>query len=464
MDIGRIMLKRGYKQPKQWLKKLPLAIVILAYSLPSHALDMLQAYDLAVTNDPTWLAQKNQFLAQQQNEGIVRGELLPQAALNAKWQRSRFEPDITQSPTNPMAASGDITASQKQIGVGLTQALYRPALWQKYSEAKLGTQLNELKLLQQQQELAKRVSQSYLAVLRAEAMATALNSEVNALTAQNRQMQARLKVGVVAKTDVQETEAQLKMVEAAVVAANANVTSYKENLAILLGAPVNQLAPLLADFTPDLLEQTDSEYWQSLANKHSLSLQLAQTNFQLAQQRQKTYNANRYPTVDLFANAGWNDTSNPMQTASNGKNYAAGIEVNLPILTGGRTTLALKQAAYQRDAAADQLLLAQRQIAAALKQHLLQVQAQQQTVNARKVALTASHTVTQASQKGYDLGVRTIVDVLLAQRQYFAAKRDLINAQFDYLNAIVELKATTGVLQRADIALMNSKLVPVDKP
>jgi outer membrane protein len=60
---------------------------------------------------------------------------------------------------------------------------------------------------------------------------------------------------------------------------------------------------------------------------------------------------------------------------------------------------------------------------------------------------------------GYEVGVRTSVDVLNAQQQFFTAKRDLLQSRYTYLMNILSLKSAVGLLNDADLDAVNQQLV-----
>ena len=80
-------------------------------------------------------------------------------------------------------------------------------------------------------------------------------------------------------------------------------------------------------------------------------------------------------------------------------------------------------------------------------------------IKARKNAMQSSDLVAQASQASYDLGLRTIVDVLLAQRNAFAAQQDYMNARYDYVINVLRLKQAAGQLDEQALAEINQWLV-----
>ena len=79
-------------------------------------------------------------------------------------------------------------------------------------------------------------------------------------------------------------------------------------------------------------------------------------------------------------------------------------------------------------------------------------------MKARKQAITSAESALKATQAGYDVGTRNIVDVLVAQRTLFQAKRNFSNARYDYILSMMRLKQVAGQLSPEDVYELNTSL------
>ena len=66
--------------------------------------------------------------------------------------------------------------------------------------------------------------------------------------------------------------------------------------------------------------------------------------------------------------------------------------------------------------------------------------------------MNSTQTAANATQAGFEAGTRTAVDVLLALRETFSAKRDYSSARYDFLLNTLKLKQASGTLLEKDIA------------
>jgi len=439
-------------------KMIPLVLCLVA--TPALAMDLLETYRLALASDPAWRATLDTYLADQQNEGLAYGTLLPSVGLTGSMSRNRFDPDVS---------SKNVSYTNKQAAVSVRQPLFRPELWARYQQAKVSSSLNDAKLQVEQQNFIQKVAEAYFNVLRAEATVEALQAEERALARQRTMMNERFKAGLIARTDVTESLAQYQNAVANRIAGDTAVISAKETLSAILGQPIDTLAALRADIQYQAPFPTEMTAWVDLARQRNPQVEAARYAYQAALRNQEVQRAGRLPKLDFVGNAVWNKQGLPTQAASDGKSLSAGLELSVPLYTGGQTSLAIRQANHQADAAHNQIESAERQVIAQARSSFLNLQADRSRLEARQEAVRSGETVAEASQVGYELGVRNIVDVLLAQRNAFAARRDYVNSRYDYVINVVRLRAAAGQLSANDLAEINQWLttdsnVPANVP
>ena len=433
------------------MNRMKIAIIALLtmVSLPVMAMDLLDTYRLAQQNDPAWRATLNTYLAEQQNEGIAYGGLLPNVSLFGTVNRSRFEPDV--SPQT-------FLSTNRQYSLSVRQPVFSPERWARYQQAKVATHLNDATLQADQQAFVLKVAEAYFKVLQAEAQLASLRAEEDAFNHQYQMMQARFKAGVVARTDVTEALAQSQNALANRISAEVNITASREELTAILGQPVAQLAALRQDLPYEPPYPNQIAEWEALAKQHNPNIAVARLRADVAEQNRNIQAAGHQPRLDLIGSASQNKQDLSLQSFNDGRSLSVGLELSIPIYSGGQTTRLVRQAAYQVDAAKDQISATERQATSQVRSAFLNLQADQARIAARQAAVESGEVVAEASQVGYELGVRNIVDVLLAQRSAFVARRDFIAARYAYVLNVLRLRAAAGQLTANDLAEINSWL------
>ena len=429
--------------------KTAIVVLLTMVSLPVMAMDLLDTYRLAQQNDPAWRVTLNTYLAEQQNEGIAYGGLLPNVSLFGTVNRSRFEPDV--SPQT-------FLSTNRQYSLSVRQPVFSPERWARYQQAKVATHLNDATLQADQQAFVLKVAEAYFKVLQAEAQLASLRAEEDAFNRQYQMMQARFKAGVVARTDVTEALAQSQNALANRISAEVNITASREELTAILGQPVAQLAALRQDLPYEPPYPSQIAEWEALAKQHNPNIAVARLRADVAEQNRNIQAAGHQPRLDLIGSASQNKQDLSLQSFNDGRSLSVGIELSIPIYSGGQTTRLVRQAAYQVDAAKDQISATERQATSQVRSAFLNLQADQARIAARQAAVESGEVVAEASQVGYELGVRNIVDVLLAQRSAFVARRDFIAARYAYVLNVLRLRAAAGQLTANDLAEINSWL------
>jgi outer membrane protein len=135
-----------------------------------------------------------------------------------------------------------------------------------------------------------------------------------------------------------------------------------------------------------------------------------------------------------------------------------GVQLNMPLFQGGATQSKYREADANREKAKQDLENARRSVAVQTRQAYLGVASGIAQVKALQQALKSSESLLEASKLGQGVGVRTNLDVLNAQQQLFSTRRDLYQAEYNYLISRLRLKAAVGTLTEEDLKGVNQAL------
>lgn len=429
-----------------------------------HALDVLEAYQRAQMTDPNWQANLYQYQADQLNLGIAQGALLPTVTLSGNITRKHQDmkqfsfPNVDGSGfnANDLVAT---TSTTRQIALTARQPLFRMDAWEGYKQVKTSVALSEVTLKLQQQQHILSVAEAYFNVLRQQALSLTNVQEEKALLEQLNMMNAKLREGLVARSDVGEANAQYQNARANRIATGVQLLLAQEQLAQLIGPYQEKLAVLRDDFQYQKPIPAAFEDWKNLAQSQNLDILQARMQRQYAEDQRKVEKAALYPQLDAVASYGFNKQSPETMITGNGQFDQIGVEMNWNAFDGGRTKKSIQKAAVNVQKADASLNAAIRKANTDVKKSFLQVETDEATLQARKAALESSTLVSNASKAQYNEGLKSMVDVLLAQRNAFSAKQDYVNAQYDYVLNVLKLKASVGQLTEKDLQEMNAWLV-----
>ncbi|WP_374664452.1 TolC family outer membrane protein [Acinetobacter sp.] len=443
-------------------KKALFGACFLSASSQLFALDLVDAYSRAQQADPNWQANQLQYEADQLNLGIANSNLLPTITVSGNITRKN------QDANNNAAAYGlemPGSTTAKQIALTARQPLFRWDAWEGLKQVKTSIELSEINLRLQQQDHILQVADAYFNVLRQQALTVANLQEEQALSEQLKMMNAKLKEGLIAKSDVSEANAQYQNARANRMSTHVQLILAQEQLQQLIGPYRDNLAVLRDDFqfqkpVPDNLQD-----WENLAMSQNLGILQAKTQRRYAEDAKRVEKAALYPQIEAVGTYGYSKQSPESILSQDGKFDQVGLEMSWNAYNGGRTQKSIRQAALQVKKSEALVDAAVRKASTDVKKAYMQVETDQAKLEARKAAMDSSAIVSKASAAQYQEGLKTMVDVLLAQRNAFSAKQDYLNAKYDYLLHVLQLKASVGRLSADDLAEMNAWLAtPAHQP
>ena len=433
-----------------------LSAYLLFASPALFALDLVNAYERAKQSDPNWQANQLQYEADQLNLGIANGNLLPTITLAGNVAHKNQ--NVNQSASN-IGFSLPVSTTNKQITLTARQPLFRWDAWEGLKQVKTSIDLSEINLRIQQQNHILQVADAYFNVLRQQALTVANLQEEQALSEQLKVMNAKLNEGLIAKSDVSEANAQYQNARANRMSTHVQLVLAQEQLQQLIGLYRENLAVLREDFQFQKPLPNNMQDWENLAMSQNLGILQAKIQRRYAEDGKRVEQAALYPQIEAVGTYGYSKQSPESIMSQDGLFDQVGIEMNWNAYNGGRTQKSIKQATINVKKTEAQVEAATRKATSDVKKSFLQLESDEAKLQARKAAMDSATIVSKASQAQYQEGLKTMVDVLLAQRNAFSAKQDYLNSKYDYLLHVLQLKASVGRLTDQDIAEMNTWLV-----
>lgn len=428
------------------INKLISLIALIALTSNSvNAETLADIYQSAVKNDPIAGAARATYKANKETLKQGRAVLLPQ---------------LTASSIKAEPSSDDSSNPEKTTYMAsLSQSLFNVPAWFQFQSAKKMDQVAEAQFATQQQSLIIRVSEAYFNVLRAYDNKQTRKAEELAIQRQLEQVTERFEVGLLPITDVHEIQAIFDDASVNSLEANGALDIAFDQLQVLSGKNHNQLAGLKDDFVAKAPNPIASESWVAFALANNFELKASLLAQQAANQTAKAAKAQHLPKITVSADYSKRDveaTTAPEALVT--EQTAINLNLTMPIFSGGLISSQARQSSYQAQAAEQNYIAAKRNtMQAARSNHQLAI-TNAARVKARKQAITSAESALKATQAGYDVGTRNIVDVLVAQRTLFQAKRNFSNARYDYILSMMRLKQVAGQLSPEDILELNKWL------
>lgn len=444
-------------------------LIALALSFPlsgytdSSPFDLLDVYQQAKVSDPAWAAAQNAHLATQEKLAQGRALTLPSATLRANVAHNQTDLDRVSAGSIAISRSGFDKFETYGYSVNITHPLYRKQNSIQYEMAEIQVAQAAEMLAQAHLDLMLRVSEAYFSVLVAQDRIDLIQAQKVVITKQLEQAQVNFEVGTATITDVYEAKARYDLILAQEIAAVNELEARRHAVQALIGKIPQRLAPAAETMPVAMPEPHSMEQWVELAQRHSPLVKIRQHELQLAGLEVERAHADHLPTLDIVGNFSDNRATGGISKEAAGYNKSLktgviGLQFELPLYRGGAITSRERAAAANKLKAMDNVELARRQAALQTRQAWLKLSSNVAQVKAFEQALLSSQSQLDATVLGYEVGVRTSIDVLNAQQQYYSAKRDLLQARYDYLLNLIRLKAAAGTLSDADLATINRLL------
>ncbi len=436
---------------------LRILLVTLAASLAcgaAAAADLLAVLASAEQMDP--LYREAQASARSVAEGVpqARADLwLP--TLTFTGGIARVKQDI--AADFAFAAGGDVAFTTRDYRINLSQPVYHQDRFIALEQADKRLQQAQLEVLVAHQDLMLRVAERYFAVLAAADSHTFALAEQESLASQLEQARQRFEVGLIAITDVQEAQAGYDRALAAAIAARNEIDNTNEALREVTEAYYEALAPLGERMPLAVPEPLDVEAWTSTALAHNLQLAAAQMAADIAHADIRRQYAQHAPRLDLVGGHGYNDRGGQFGSTEVDQSDI-GLQLTVPIYEGGRTLSRTHQAEHDHSAALERMEQTRRAVQREAREAFLGVVTRISSVNALRQAVVSSQTALESTRAGFEVGTRTAIDVVAAERGLSQAKRDYARARYDYILDTLRLKRAAGSLAPEDLIQANTWL------
>ena len=422
----------------------------------SPAADLLEVFNSALTSDPNYSAAIAARSAAMEAEPQAFANFLPQVFASAGGDRVN-----TNSSSFSRFASGKITRNETyslwDYSLSATQSVFRKENFVVLEQAKLSTQQAEVDLAAALQDLVFRSAEAYFDVLAAEEDLKLRKAETESFQRQLEQAQQRFDVGLIAITDVLEAKAARDSSLSEDIAADNTVSNRYEALRRITGTYYKHLDDLAKENPPLAKPNPENlDAWSQVTLEQNLPLQAAKFSYRIAQENVGLQRAGHYPTLDLIASYGKvNDNSDFRNRNADAR---IGLQFNWSLYEGGRISSQVRQAEHETTQARDLLEARRRQADADVRDAYRGVVSLVAGVDALEQSVISSQSAVEATEAGYDVGTRTIVDVLNVKTVLFRNQRDYSQARYNYVIQTLALKRAAGSLAPEDLRLVNSWL------
>lgn len=439
-------------------RSIKLSVIALACGLlmapaeQASAIGLMQAYNAALINDPTYRSAISENQAGKEYKAIGRSGLLPTLQYSYSTSQNKAEttaPNFLGKETTSNSDYRSITNN-----VSLRQTLFNLDAYARYKQGIAQTKYSDAQFGSRSMDLMIRLVSSYADAKYAEDQLGLISAQRDSYLEQKRVNDRMFEKGEGTRTDMLETQARLDVAEAQVIEYTDNLMNARNTLAGMIGSDVTQLDGLNADFklmsvTPNIFEE-----WKSIAEANNAELAAARFSLEAAQQEITKSRAGHAPRLDL--NAGYNRGISDSYTTQK-QDIAVrnvGIQLVIPLYSGGYVDAVSKQAVANRDRARSDLDATTNKVMIELRKQFNAVNSSIAKMSALQKSVDSATLLVEATKQSVKGGVRINLDVLNAQQQLVSSKRDLALARYTYLTSFLRLRIAAGVVNVDDLQMV----------
>jgi outer membrane protein len=434
--------------------------LVVTCSSQSFAADLMDIYQHALDNDPIFKDAYDTYKSSTEAIPQAWSALFPQ--LNVSGQAGRFVQDFAL-----LNLKSNNTYNSNVLQLTATQAIFNYQAWAKVQQAKASVKAAQAIFNDSAQNLILRTAKAYFDVLFARDTLNFAEAKKRANKRQFDQATQRFNVGVDTITSVYEAKAAYDQSTASVIAARNNQINQSENLRKLTNHVYDAVSPLKNSTIPLIKpEPNDVDQWVDTGLKQNYKLFAAKYSLAMAMENIKSTSAGAWPVFSIQGQA--IQTHNDVRPGEVGvqgffiptKSTQADIALtmNFPVFQGGLVQSQTRQAQYDYKSSSEKLEQAYRDIVVnsriafnTINDSISKVKADKQTIISQKNSL-------ESTEAQFEVGTRTMVDVVNAQQRLFEAQEQLARDQYDLINSILTLKYLAGSLNVNDIEQVNSWL------
>ena len=415
----------------------------IAMAQNNAVMDLRQIYQAALAQDATIRASRAAADAGRERLPQARAGLMPSVSASVGRNNNNLDTTTPNILGIPTTTNDQYFSDNKTLQ--LRQPLVNMQRWLQFEQAKFAVDEVEATLDRDLQNLVVRVSGSYFEALMTDEQLELVLAQKSTYTAMLDAAKKGLAAGSGTRTDIDDAQARLDMAVAQELEARQNQDLTRRQLQMLVNAPVGAVAKLnVSALKLEGPQPANLETWTTKAEQNSPEIKALQARLEAARKEVRKAQAGHLPTLDAVAQWSNSGSENTTRINSRFENKTLGLQLNVPIFSGGYVNSTIRQAVAEQTRAEESLEALRRDLGVRVHKEYRGVSEGVMRVRALEQAARSADQMLKSTQMSMKAGSRTQLDVLNAQQQYTMALRDLAQARYIYLLSKIKLASLAG--------------------
>ena len=425
------------------------ALILFCMSNAARSMSLLEAYEAALQHDPTFRSAIHENEAGQQAEKLGLASLLPNLSMTHVQSRNAGY----QNP-NPLTGVNEFTSMNFESQVTtltLRQPLINLEAVANYRQGKAQADSSRARFTGRSQQLVVRLVEAYVETLLAQDHAKIAETQLESLEELKRINERMLQKGEGTTTDVLETQSKHAIAQAHLIETQDNLAVAQLKLETLIGQKITKLDRLSDLFNYRAIQLQDYDSWYALAMDRNAEVATQRHLVTSGKEEINKSQAGHVPRVDLVASLSRNLSGSPIIAGREFQLGAAGIEVNIPLYSGGRVNALTTQARANHARAEAELDAARDKVMVELRKQYNLLQSGIKRIESLQLGVKSAELLVSATEKSIRGGIRINLNLLDAQQQLHKTRKDLAEARYNHLLAYLRLQLAAGTLVLDDL-------------
>jgi len=447
--------------------RLPLFFIVgllFFFQVKADDKDLFELYLEALQNDPVLSSERYQNEAVKELINQGRSLFLPSISALANYDDRSQARKFLNTDSSLSSSSSLFTRGTKAdydaygYSVVIRQPLFNYSAYSTYKQILAQTSLSDKKFHLVQQDLMMRISELYFDALLAKDKVELIQSQRLAIQEQLKEAETKFNAGLISITDINEAKTKNDLMEVDLLNAVKDLKIKKREIQSITGNLPGRLKPLMSSIAFEKMDNL-AEEWIDIALQNSTAILIKDAEVEIAKKEIDVRKGEHYPTIDALASRRRTWDKDGYAFGLRSYSDTIGVEVNIPIFSGGLTSSKVREAQLLKDKTVQESEAIRRQVELQVREAYLNLQTNLSEIEAYQQALKSSELQLKSTEIGFREGLRNSVEVLNAQQMLFSAKYDLLASRYNYLRNLLNLKHTVGTLSIQDIEEINKYLV-----
>lgn len=418
------------------------SLTLALYAQEGEVISLSEAYSRALSHEAKLKSVGYQVDAKEEDVTQAQSQLYPQISASLDNSQRKYKDNYYKRNVKEEYDSSSIVVNQ---------VIYHPEIFSQIDSAKLKVNSAKIYLTKQQQELAYKVADAYVSILKYQNGVAVAESYVKTNFVKHQQIAEKFALSLSNKMDYLESKVSYEQSKITL--------SKQENLLALAKTKLKNLTGINVTSIPsvafDALELDSLLLISSTEDlKENPDIKMSKLNTEISEKEIEIAKYGHYPKLDLsLSHTEYHTKDNTVDYERDSRMM---LEFKIPIFSGGRISAQVEKSRLLLLASQEDLSDQEREVRLKYEELSLNYEAALRDIKLNRDAQSSAELYLSAVQKGYEYGLKNLIDLEDAKTKLYETKFKLIDSVYTFINSYIGILNITGRLTPNDVERLNS--------